>query len=48
MTEVHVDELWTSTVKSTPIISPTIGLLSSSLLWNTSPEEKRILPLESS
>lgn len=35
--EVLVDELWTRTVERTPIITPQIGLLRSSLLRNTSP-----------
>lgn len=35
--EVDVDELWTSTVASTPIMSPTTGFLSSSLSLNTLP-----------
>ena len=35
--EVLVDELWTRTVERTPIITPQMGLLRSSLLRNTSP-----------
>ena len=38
MTEVQVEELWTRTVKSTPIMRPTTGLLSISFPWNTLPE----------
>ena len=36
ITDVHVEELWTSTVKSIPIISPTIGFVMRSL-WNILP-----------
>ena len=38
MTEVQVEELWTSTVKNTPIMRPTTGLLNISFPWNTLPE----------
>lgn len=41
MTEVQVDELCTSTVKSTPIIRPTTGFDRSSLLWNTEPGKEK-------
>ncbi len=34
---VEVDDDWTSTVTSTPIMSPATGLLSTSLLANTLP-----------
>ena len=38
MTEVQVEELWTRTVKNTPIMRPTTGLLNISFPWNTLPE----------
>ena len=37
MTLVQVDELWTRTVKRTPIIRPTTGLVRRALLWKTLP-----------
>ena len=37
MMEVEVEEDWTSTVTSTPIISPTTGFCSSSELENSAP-----------
>ena len=44
MTEVQVEEDCTRTVNRTPIIRPTTGLLSRSLLWKMPPgkgKEKR-------
>ena len=37
MTDVQVEELWTSTVKNTPIMRPTTGFANMSLPWNTLP-----------
>jgi hypothetical protein len=42
MTDVHVEELWTRTVKRMAIIRPTIGLANRVLLWNIVPRSKTI------
>ena len=39
ITLVHVDELWTSTVKRTPIIKPTIGFAMNLFFAKTSPAD---------
>jgi hypothetical protein len=43
ITEVQVDELWTSTVNITPIISPTTGFVRSSLFWKMEPVKEEDL-----
>ena len=39
ITDVQVEELWTRTVKRTPIINPTTGLLRTSFPANISPAD---------